>query len=422
MQDGKNSVQPRVSVIVPVYNAERFLEERLDSLIHQSLSSLEIICVDDGSTDGSREILERYAARDPRIKVIHQQNQGPAVARNAGIDVACGEFLTSFDADDSCDRELLSTAVACIDAAAEQGRPVDVAIFPESSLHDVLGTRIPLDWAFQTHHFPGSIFSWHDNPGRILNSFQNWLHNKLFRSSFVQEHGLRLQNLRHTEDMLFTCSALMLARSIVTTPANGPRAYYRIGLTGSQIFQGQRYPTHFYHACSALKDFLEQQGFMEDPGLRQGYLNWVGEAVLSNIDLMRGGAQMQQLYDTLHGGGLKQLGLADASPGLFYGEHTHCRLQCLRDCSYSDFLVAEHSALFVRWHFEHERLLALEQEHTCLQHMEREQARHAASLEQRLLAEKNARQALERSRSYRLGRALTALPRALRRFFGLRGR
>lgn len=91
---------PKVSVIIPVYNVEEYLRQCLDSVINQTLKEIEIICVDDGSTDSSLEILKEYAAKDHRITVITQQNLHAGVARNAGLAVAKGEYVHFIDSDD----------------------------------------------------------------------------------------------------------------------------------------------------------------------------------------------------------------------------------------------------------------------------------------------------------------------------------
>lgn len=91
---------PFVSVVIPVYNAEKYLRACLDSVVAQSLREIEIICVDDGSTDASPAVLAEYAARDPRVRVITQENAGVGPARNAGIRAARGEFVAFIDPDD----------------------------------------------------------------------------------------------------------------------------------------------------------------------------------------------------------------------------------------------------------------------------------------------------------------------------------
>ena len=94
-----------VSVIVPVYNMEQYLEKCIDSIINQTYKNLEIILIDDGSEDSSGQICDRYAARDKRIKVIHQENHGLAASRNIGISVSSGEFIMFVDSDDYIDAE-----------------------------------------------------------------------------------------------------------------------------------------------------------------------------------------------------------------------------------------------------------------------------------------------------------------------------
>lgn len=93
-------MQPKISIIVPVYNAEKYLPQCLDSLLKQTLTEIEIICIDDGSTDGSGKILEEYRQKDARITVMNQQNAGQSVARNKGFKIATGKYVHFVDSDD----------------------------------------------------------------------------------------------------------------------------------------------------------------------------------------------------------------------------------------------------------------------------------------------------------------------------------
>ena len=103
---------PELSIIIPVYNAAPFLRECLESLLSQSLRDVEILCVDDGSTDESPAILEEFAARDARVRLMRQQNLGAGAARNAGIAAAEGEYLFFMDADDSVTADGLARVCA----------------------------------------------------------------------------------------------------------------------------------------------------------------------------------------------------------------------------------------------------------------------------------------------------------------------
>ena len=101
-----SSKTPSVSVLVPVYNVEKYLEQCLDSLVAQTLKNIEIICVNDGSTDSSLKILERYAKSDQRIVIVSKQNGGLPSARNAGLDAATGEYVGFVDGDDYVDADM----------------------------------------------------------------------------------------------------------------------------------------------------------------------------------------------------------------------------------------------------------------------------------------------------------------------------
>ena len=96
-----------VSIIVPVYNVEKYLERCLDSLINQTFKDIEIICIDDGSIDNSGKILDEYAAKDSRLKVIHQNNAGQAAARNNGMKIASGRYISFVDSDDWVDKDFI---------------------------------------------------------------------------------------------------------------------------------------------------------------------------------------------------------------------------------------------------------------------------------------------------------------------------
>lgn len=124
-----------LSVIVPVYNTAPFLSGCLDSLLGQTYRNLEIICVNDGSTDASAAILDAYAAKDSRIKVIHQENAGVSAARNRGIDVAKGDLITFVDGDDWLEPDAYAKVVAAMVDGVDLvcfGMSIDGEILPEN--------------------------------------------------------------------------------------------------------------------------------------------------------------------------------------------------------------------------------------------------------------------------------------------------
>ena len=106
----RSMMKPKISVIVPVFNVEKYLARCLDSLLRQTFEDFEVICVNDGSLDGCPAILSRYEKTDSRIKVIHQENQGLSVARNNGLKQASGEYVCFLDSDDALHSQALSIA------------------------------------------------------------------------------------------------------------------------------------------------------------------------------------------------------------------------------------------------------------------------------------------------------------------------
>jgi Glycosyltransferases involved in cell wall biogenesis len=112
----------RVTVLVAAYNAEKYLEACLDSLVNQTLKDIQIVCIDDASTDSTPAILQKYADKDSRIQILRRnQNAGQAVARNMGIEVADGDYITMLDADDTMSADALEQAVKILDSDPDTG-------------------------------------------------------------------------------------------------------------------------------------------------------------------------------------------------------------------------------------------------------------------------------------------------------------
>ena len=106
-----NDAKILVSIVVPIYKVEVYLERCLNSILNQTYSNIEIICVDDGSPDESGDIAERYAAKDKRIRVLHKKNEGLGLARNTGLEKCTGEYVTFIDSDDFIEKDFIEKLV-----------------------------------------------------------------------------------------------------------------------------------------------------------------------------------------------------------------------------------------------------------------------------------------------------------------------
>ena len=208
----------RVSVIVPVYNTAPWLRRCLDSICAQSYRNLEILCVNDGSTDNSAEILAEYAARDARIKVFTQENAGLSAARNTALMHATGEWIAGVDSDDYVAADVYEKAVACITEG------VDAVFFGVQTVDDT-GAEIPDPMGYFSLPMGNMQFSEH-----LALRLNVCFWSKLWRRSFVAQHGLRFpEGLVHEDEAFYYLAAPWL-RKVAFSPQIG---YYYVQRRGS---------------------------------------------------------------------------------------------------------------------------------------------------------------------------------------------
>ena len=242
----------KVSVIVPVFNAAPYLRRCLDSLLAQTLEEIEIICVDDGSDDGSGDILDGCAARDARLRVAHRPHAGAGEARNAGLSLATGAYLFFCDADDFAAPEMLERLYA---RAAAQNADVVLTGRIFSSRH--FGLRVPVR-ASAVFGKAGCVFAGRDFPNDLFVAARTPLWDKLFRRSFVAERGIRFQTVSHSNDLFFAMAALAEADRIVTDDG----AYYThcASHAGSLQNSKAKAPLALLEAYDGLERRLAERG------------------------------------------------------------------------------------------------------------------------------------------------------------------
>ena len=316
----KKQWQPKVSVILSVYNTAPFLHQCLDSLVHQTLREIEIICVDDASTDASLTILQQYAMEDDRIIVLEQEHGGAGKARNTGLDKAKGTYLSILDSDDFFELDMLEKMVRqaeeqkaqivigradFYDHALQQFKPCTFSIYPE---------RLP-----EQQPFAGT-----DIADRIFNIGCGWAWDKLFERQFIQENGIRFQELRSTNDMFFVFYAYTKAQRIsfidTITVHQRIKAYSSLSVTREQSWD------HFYLALMALKTVLEIQGTYDR--FRHSFINWALNFSLWHIDTLREDIR-RQLIIRCRKEFFWNLDLLSAAPEDFDKEEEYRRMQAI---------------------------------------------------------------------------------------------
>ena len=204
--------QPKVSVIIPVYNTEKYLRECLDSAVNQTLKDIEIICVDDGSTDGSLEILHEYAAKDSRFSVFSQENSGQSVARNVAMKRAHGKYFFFLDSDDYLETVALERMVVL---AEEEELDVVVCGRIIRYERDDLLRESALKMEEQTPVRSGIAYM---REAKNRRYYSNTAATKLVLRELVENYGISFPEGIIHEDTLFIFLVFMAASRVVQIP------------------------------------------------------------------------------------------------------------------------------------------------------------------------------------------------------------
>lgn len=201
---------PAVSVIIPVYNVERYIRKRIESIIGQTLKEIEIICIDDGSTDNSGEILDEYAKKDSRIKVVHAAHSDAGNARNIGIQMARGQYLAILDADDWSEKNMLQRLY--LEGIKKDADIVVCRSRAYSEEHQVYSNQ---DGAIKVKLLPEKdVFSFWDCKEDIFQIFVAWSWDRIIRRDIVVDNNLFFQKLRTANAASFSCATLVVAKKI----------------------------------------------------------------------------------------------------------------------------------------------------------------------------------------------------------------
>ena len=471
---------PCVSVIMPVFNKAPYLEQALESVLAQTLCgrgsgasasdvacagagsggqgaagpdagssaagatfrgstrpdaapnacAIELICIDNGSTDGSLDILRAFEARLAQasapiaFRLLEQDHTGPGVARNAGLDVATGEYVCFLDSDDFLEPVALERALARAEALDADIVVWDTWFFNDRlkrDQHPPVGTLtfdafVPWDER-ETRAFAAS-----DNPDAIFTSFQNWPWNKLFRRAFLEESHLRFPPMFRTEDLPFTCMALVRARRMGVVYER--LSHYRIHTGSSAMDTKDQHALDFLDALLLLKRELEQAGLFET--YRRSFARWALSSVVNNLNPLREPGEFSRVFARLNEGELEALGLAgDRAEEDLAGYQNDFELTALvkikgnDEAAYLLWLSGALEGLLgdIRAHVD---ILEADgdaaRQRADAAERERDSARAELESTRRELEELRVRhEAMVNSAEYRSGRVLCKLPRAIQR-------
>jgi glycosyltransferase involved in cell wall biosynthesis len=303
----------KISIIIPVYNSESYIEKCLSSLIDQTFSDFEIICIDDGSIDNSRDIIDNFMELDKRIKVICQSNLYAGVARNNGLKYASGEYVIFLDADDFFDKNMLSTVVSKADSEES-----DIVIFSARYYDNQTGKISEPDWLIKKALVPKKTpFSYEDVKDYIFNLTTPVPWNKLYRRSFIDESKLQFQATKRSNDEYFVNISLVLARKI--SVINERFVYYRVNnATSLQSFsQDDRVDEYdFYTALKTIKNELYRIGIYYV--VERSFINKCLSTCVSALSKRKTVGEFIDLYNFLKEVAFKELNIAGQQDNYFY--------------------------------------------------------------------------------------------------------
>lgn len=267
----------KVSVVIPVYNAEKYLRDTLESVLNQTFRDIEILCVDDGSTDQSLEIMYDYSQKDSRIKILHQEEEsaGAALARNLGLKSARGEYVIFLDADDLFEPDLIEVSYQ---AAKEKN--ADAVTFGASFYHSETHTDVYNDaWRINSVFFDNDMIDPADFPTSLFQRFKGGAWVYLFKRNYIVERGISFYPVHVTDDIEFTYMALACANRI--TAVDRRLVHYRRDAVNNQTSGLNRHPETGWMAFTHFRQTLEGAGLYEH--FKVSFVNLMMHTVLDNF-------------------------------------------------------------------------------------------------------------------------------------------
>lgn len=298
----------KVSVIIPVYNGERYLRQCLDSVCGQTLRDIEIICVDDGSTDTSYQILEEYQVKDDRFVLLKQQNRYAGAARNLGKQHAKGEYLIFWDCDDYFELDALEVLYN-----RAKAQDADICVCGANHFFQNTEKLYPGPGYVDKKKTLGlDVFNRSTNPEYILNFTSAEVWNKLYRRSFVEKEQIDFQEIRNGNDLYFVTMAMCLAERITTI--DRPLVTYRRNQASSlmgTMAKAAKVPFQAWFDVAA--DLREKDVFPE-----KSFVNKFLGSMLYLLRNLRTGEDFCEVVAFLKEKGLEQLGIKEQPKEYYY--------------------------------------------------------------------------------------------------------
>lgn len=305
----KEPEEIKVSVILPVYNVSPYLQQALDTIRCQTLRDIEIICVDDGSTDNCYDILAKNAQEDARIRILRQKNMHLGIARNNGLALARGKYVIFLDSDDFFCLDMLEKTYAQISKT-----DADICLFWNYQFDHKTGDTVECRANLNTDSIPKEVFCYKDIPEEIFDITTPCVWTKIFSRSFLENSGLRFPDVINHEDCYYFIISQVKANRI--TFVDEPLVYYRRNTGTSLIDTLYKAPLDFETIYTSCQEELKSMGIYEE--VKRSFVSRTLQSILYALDNIRDFAAFQTVYERVKNTMLEQFEIADKPADYFH--------------------------------------------------------------------------------------------------------
>ena len=322
---------PKISIIIPIYNSENYIKECLKSLIDQTFEDFEIICVNDGSTDKTLDILKKFEKIDKRINIISQKNLGAGIARNIGMNNSKGDYLIFLDSDDIFKKTMLEQMYMKI-----KENDAEIVICNSINFETIKKKKFffKKNYLISDKKIKNKIFSSFDIKKDFFNLFTWWPWDKIIKKKYIENLGIKYQNLNSTNDLFFVASAVIAAKKILFLDKS--LIFHRINIKTSISNSRENSWNNFYYALQKLKKFLKKKGFYIR--FKQDFINFVASFSLWHLETIKG-KSFCLLFEKLKNEWWKEFEVSNKKKKYFYNKNVYKKLQNIMEFDLKNFKI-----------------------------------------------------------------------------------
>ena len=279
-----NEINPKISIIIPIFNSENFIIECLNSLIYQTFKNFEIICVNDGSTDNTLEILKEFQNKDKRIHIINQNNRGAEIARNVGMKESKGEYLMFLNSNDIFNNTMLEELYAKIKENNLEIIICNSINFKILNDEKIFNEHKNYIFSNEQKYFFKQTFSSQNIDKYFFEIFIWWPWDKIFKKDFIENLEIDFKNLNSTNYLIFIYLTVLSSKKI--SFLDKIFINHRIGVKLSNENFKENKSDKYYHAIKELKKFIKEKNLYKK--FKQDFINYVASFSIWRLESIYG--------------------------------------------------------------------------------------------------------------------------------------